>query len=94
VVFVARRPRKGFAWCALSHGARSLDTAGVKDRKQARSKYGSNAPRKRKYQQQFGFIKLIYKKIIRGSYAKTQRSFPNVKSFRIRNSVIRIYPSS
>jgi len=30
----------------LSHGTRSLDTAGVKDRKQARSKYGSKRAKK------------------------------------------------
>ena len=40
-----RRPRQGLAGRALPHRARQPGYAGVKDRKQSRSKYGAKRPK-------------------------------------------------
>ncbi len=45
IVHGARRPREGFARCAVSHRPRPLDAAGVEKRRVSRSKYGVKRPK-------------------------------------------------
>jgi len=61
----------------------SLDTAGVKDRKQARSKYGAKRAKK-------AYFSAINLRLICQDVEKS----PNATSCLIQNSAIRIYPSS